>query len=94
MLWNDAPDIDEVQNVFMRIGKIKAEIRLLEYARKEKAIPIKREKSRSPWLVDEACKFEDKQIAELESTLEELEARRDFLNYHKELYKAQGYVNR
>lgn len=94
MLWSETPHIEDVQVTFMQIGKKKARIKLLEQERKEIAIPIKKEKSRSSWLVDEACQEIDNQIAHLESELAILEAQKDFLNYWKEIYKTQGYVNR
>jgi hypothetical protein len=94
MLWTDAPDINRVQEVFMEIGKIKARIKLLEYDIEQGAIPIKKEHSRSPHLVKEAMSDQYKLLAELEAQLSELEAEKDFMNYHKELFRQYGYNNR
>jgi hypothetical protein len=94
MLWSDSPDIDEVNEVFTRIGKIKAKLKLKQTELDLKAITIKKEKSRSPWLIMEAYPDEFRDIAALEAELSELEARKEFLQYHKEMFKQYGYNNR
>lgn len=94
MKWSDEPNIDEVQQVMISIGKVKAQLKLLDNQIEQKSIKIKKEHSRSPWLIREDMPDFFEQKAELEAQLAELEAQKDFLNYHKDMYKTNGYMTR
>lgn len=93
-MWNEAPDFEEVQRTFLELGQKRAELRKLKASVQLAAIPIKKENPRKPYLVEEATIPLQEKIGILEAEIEVLEARRDFLNFHKELYKQYGYNNR
>ncbi len=94
MLWNETPDADRVKEVFDRIGQIKAELKLRNLELDIKAIQIKKQHSRSPWLILESFPDDYRAIATLEAELAQLEAEKEFQQYHKEMYKQYGYNNR
>ena len=94
MQWSEAPDIDEVSEVFIGIGSLKARIKKLKVEIDIKSINVKKENPRKPVLVFEATQDMQKELTELEADLDILEAKRDFLLFHKEMFKQYGYNNR
>lgn len=94
MQWSEAPNIDEVSEVFIGIGSLKARIKKLKVEIDIKSINVKKENPRKPVLVFEATQDMQKELTELEADLDVLEAKRDFLLFHKEMFKQYGYNNR
>ena len=94
MQWSEAPNIDEVNEVFIGIGSLKARIKKLKVQIDIKSINVKKENPRKPVLVFEATQDMQKELTELEADLDVLEAKRDFLLFHKEMFKQYGYNNR
>lgn len=94
MQWSEAPNIDEVSEVFIGIGSLKARIKKLKVEIDIKSINVKKENPRKPVLVFEATQDMQKELTELEADLDILEAKRDFLLFHKEMFKQYGYNNR
>lgn len=94
MLWTEAPNMDDVNQCFITVGSLKAQIKRLKVTIDEKSIDVKKESPRKPYLVLEATLPEQKQLAELEAELDIQQAKLDFFNFHKEMFKVYGFVNR
>jgi hypothetical protein len=89
--WKVAPSFDEVQACFLKIGQIKARIKVLKAQIDIATVPIKKAHPRKPWLILEATQQQHSELVQLEAELDVLEATRDFLQFHKEIYKAKGF---
>lgn len=90
--WKQAPSYDDVQTCFYAIGRLKARIKLLKSEIELSTLHIKRDNPRKPWLILEATEQQQRELTQLESELDILEADRDFYLFHKEIYKSKGYI--
>lgn len=94
MQWNNPPSFDESKDTFVKFGTCKARIKVLEEYIENESIPIKKDNPRKPVLVRERFLSEYRELAELYAEKEQLEQQIAFLQFWKELYKANGYNNR
>lgn len=94
MQWTQAPNIDEVHECFIEIGKVKAQIKLLRIEIEIDSIPLKKENPRKPHMILEGTQEKQRELSRLECRLDELEAQKEFLNFHRDMYKSYAFANR
>jgi hypothetical protein len=93
-MWSNAPDFDAVQDTFRNLASVKAQIRLLQAEIDIRGNETKKNNPRKSYLLIEQFPDEYQKIAELEAEKERLEGQARFFDYHKDMYKSYGYVNR
>ena len=89
--WSEPPSYAECQEILLAIGKLEAEIELLQFEIKECELPIKRQKPRDVSARDEASIELQRRVTIKKAELRNLLAQEKFLNFHKEVYKAMSY---
>lgn len=94
--WTNSPDYEETKNAFIAVGRIKAQIDLLEIEIDEIERAIKRG-SRKADVVDiakEASATKRRELAELKSQLRIAEYELEFLQFRKDIYKSLLYSSK
>lgn len=91
--WHTAPDYSETRELFTRVGKLKAQIELLEIEIAEQEREIKRGSRKSDIADDakEASKDKRLQLARVKAALHEAEYDLKFCEYRKEIFKAVSF---
>jgi len=91
MNWIDPPNFDQVKEVHLTVGKLKAEIKALEKEIELETLDIKKNNPRKPWLIQEATLEKQQRLILLQCELERAQATLDFLVYWKDMYRQVSY---
>lgn len=101
-MWNEAPDFDEVRQTFRELAAAKAELRVAELNLQIEQALMDRARPRTPHVrvigIDDESR-ERLRVLHLEVTkwraeVDMHEANSTFLQYRKDMYKAQSYKDR
>lgn len=92
--WSNPPDYYEVQEAHLDVGKLEAQIDILEIQIKEKELPIKREKPRSPALYETESIELRKELAQVNAKLKVARAKLKFYEYRKEMFKSMVFYHK
>lgn len=95
-VWHEAPGFEEVREVFIRVGSLKAAIELLELEISEIERGVKRgsRKADDTDAAKEASKDKRRELAQKKAALYEAQAYQDWLNFRREIFKSVVFQTR